>query len=99
MLPSLHTNILNVRKQYMPRRKSAETETEQPRTVRTRTVRRTAARSLGQDDAIAMPPVSGMTAEELSEEVREIQMEGCTEPEAVMMPEEPDVQEEAAEEP
>ena len=40
-----------------------------------------------------------MTAEELSEEVREIQMEGCTEPEEVMMPEEPDVQEEAADEP
>ena len=62
--------------------KTTDTETEQPRAVRTRTVRTrtarasTAAAASPANDPIAMPATTGMTAEQLSEEVRAIQEDG-----------------------
>lgn len=64
--------------------KTIDTENEQPRAVRTRTVRtrtaRTAAASPAVNNPIAMPATTGMTAEQLSEEVRAIQEAGYREP-------------------
>ena len=64
--------------------KTIDTENEQPRAVRTRTVRtrtaRTAAASPAANNPIAMPASTGMTAEQLSEEVRAIQEAGYREP-------------------
>ena len=64
--------------------KTIDTENEQPRAVRTRTVRtrtaRTAAASPAANNPIAMPATTGMTAEQLSEEVRAIQEAGYREP-------------------
>ena len=62
----------------MPRTTTTDQDTEQPRAARTRTIRRTttARRTEGQEErteAIMLPPRSGMTPEELSEEVRAIQ--------------------------
>ena len=85
-----HTISL-IRKDQMPRTKSTtttepnttDTENEQPRAVRTRTVRTRTARATATTDspsaAIAMPPTTGMTAEQLSEEVRAIQESGYRE--------------------
>ena len=60
--------------------KTTDTQAEQPRAVRTRTVRTRTARATAAapsvNDPIAMPATTGMTAEQLSEEVRAIQESG-----------------------
>ena len=81
--------------------KTIDTENEQPRAVRTRTVRtrtaRASASTAGTNDPIAMPAMAGMTAEQLSEEVRAIQEDRYREtpkayrtPENSMPPDEPE---------
>ena len=81
--------------------KTTDTETEQPRAVRTRTVRTRTARATAAapaaNDPIAMPASTGMTAEQLSEEVRAIQESGYRDtqktysaPQNIMPPDEPE---------
>ena len=79
--------------------KTTDTETEQPRAVRTRTVRTRTARAAAApaNDPIAMPASAGMTAEQLSEEVRAIQEDGYRpaqkayrEPQNIMPPDDPE---------
>ena len=93
----------------MPRTKTTETELEeeQPRAVRTRTVRRTPVRSSSSEaeqdemnEPIMLPSSMRMTPEELSEEVRAIQAESFSGHKPVMLPpDDPEDSEEPDEDP